>query len=94
MKSEWLQIDDLAGSCRFSDCSHSTEPGCALLAAVADGRVSAERMTSWRKLQRELSRLDPANRRKVRAVGKQLVRGARQRRNLEGRFDPKGRDDD
>jgi hypothetical protein len=51
-------------------------------------------MTSWRKLQRELSRLDPANRRKVRAVGKQLVRGARQRRNLEGRFDPKGRDDD
>ena len=66
LANTFSEIDDLAGSCRFSDCSHSTEPGCALLAAVADGRVSAERMTSWRKLQRELARLDPANRRKVR----------------------------
>ena len=45
------EIDALLGSCRFSDCSHTTEPGCALNAAVADGRVSPERLTSWRKLQ-------------------------------------------
>jgi ribosome biogenesis GTPase len=87
------EIDDLAGSCRFSDCSHATEPGCALLAAVADGRVSAERLTSWRKLQRELARSDPAKRRKVRDLGKQRVRGARQRRNLEGRSHQRSDDD-
>jgi ribosome biogenesis GTPase len=93
LANTFSEIDDLAGSCRFTDCSHSTEPGCALLAAVEDGRVSGERLTSWRKLQRELARSDPANRRKIRAVGKQRVRGARQRRNLEGRAHKESDDD-
>jgi ribosome biogenesis GTPase len=88
------EIDALLGSCRFSDCSHSTEPGCALNAAVADGRVSAERLASWNKLQRELARFDPASRRATKAVGRQHVKGMRQRRNLEARFDPNQRDDD
>ena len=88
------EIDALLGSCRFSDCSHTTEPGCALNAAVADGRVSPERLASWNKLQRELARFDPASRRATKAVGRQHVKGMRQRRNLEARFDPKQRDDD
>jgi ribosome biogenesis GTPase len=90
----FVEIDDLAGSCRFSDCSHSTEPDCALLDAVADGRVSTERLTSWRKLQREMARFDPAARRKSREFGRQHVKGMRQRRNLEARFDSRQRDDD
>jgi ribosome biogenesis GTPase len=88
------EIDALVGSCRFSDCSHAAEPGCALNAAVADGRVSAERLASWHKLQRELARFDPASRRETKAFGRQLVKGQRQRRNFEARFDRKQRDDD
>ena len=48
-------ITDLAASCRFSDCRHEGEPGCAVRAAVADGRLSRDRLASHRKLERELA---------------------------------------
>ena len=40
------------------DCAHDREPGCAIRAALADGTLDAERYESWRKLQRELERLE------------------------------------
>jgi len=42
------------GSCRFQDCRHEVEPGCAIRVAVADGTVSAERHESYCKLRGEL----------------------------------------
>jgi len=47
------EIDELTGECRFRDCAHETEPGCAVLEAVADGRVDAARLESFRKLRAE-----------------------------------------
>jgi ribosome biogenesis GTPase len=47
-------IAELVLRCRFSDCSHNTEPGCAVKAALASGELSAERHESWLKLEREL----------------------------------------
>jgi ribosome biogenesis GTPase / thiamine phosphate phosphatase len=47
-------IEALAGDCRFRDCAHATEPGCAVLAAVDSGQLELDRLRSWRKLQREL----------------------------------------
>ena len=47
-------IEALADECRFRDCAHAREPGCAVLAAVDDGRLELDRLRSWRKLQREL----------------------------------------
>ena len=47
-------MEELAGACRFNDCSHTSEPGCAVVAAVASGDLSQERFDSWRKLQKEL----------------------------------------
>ena len=47
-------VEELAGDCRFNDCSHTLEPACAVLAAVEDGTLAAERFQSWRKLQKEL----------------------------------------
>lgn len=49
------EIFDLARECRFRDCAHETEPGCAVLAAVADGSLPARRLESWHKLQREIA---------------------------------------
>ncbi len=40
------------GECRFADCSHLQEPGCAVIAAVADGDISRERYESYAKLRR------------------------------------------
>lgn len=47
-------VDTLAMRCRFSDCSHMTEPGCAIKAALADNTLAPGRFQSYRKLQREL----------------------------------------
>ena len=47
------EIEELARSCRFADCRHAGEPGCAVLAAEAEGRLSSERLASFRKLQAE-----------------------------------------
>lgn len=58
LDSTFSEIADLAGECRFSDCSHEHEPGCAVKAAIADGGLPADRFASYRKLQRELRALE------------------------------------
>jgi ribosome biogenesis GTPase len=54
----FADVAALAADCRFSDCAHEGEPGCAVLAAVEDGRLPAERLESYRKLLRELQHLE------------------------------------
>ena len=51
-------IGELALSCRFRDCGHEHEPGCAVLAAIADGSLAADRLESFRALERELAHLE------------------------------------
>jgi ribosome biogenesis GTPase len=48
-------VEELAANCRFSDCTHTHEPDCDVLAAADDGRLELDRLRSWRKLQRELA---------------------------------------
>jgi ribosome biogenesis GTPase len=47
------EIDELAAGCRFRDCSHSSEPECAVLAAVDQGLLGSDRLASYRKLMAE-----------------------------------------
>ena len=48
-------IEELAASCRFRDCSHVDEPGCAVLAAVAAGELAEARLRSYRTLSAEIA---------------------------------------
>nr|MDT0659571.1 ribosome small subunit-dependent GTPase A [Micromonospora sp. DSM 115978] len=48
-------VADLVAACRFADCGHAGEPGCAVSAALAAGELTARRWESWRKLQREVA---------------------------------------
>lgn len=50
----FVEIAALAESCRFRDCQHGGEPGCAVTAAVESGRLDPDRLASYLKLQREL----------------------------------------
>jgi ribosome biogenesis GTPase / thiamine phosphate phosphatase len=51
-------IEELAGACRFTDCGHTNEPGCAVRAALEAGDLDAGRWRSFQKLQRELKHLE------------------------------------
>lgn len=50
-------IEELASKCRFNDCSHATEPGCAVREALENGELDHDRYQNYLKLQKELQRL-------------------------------------
>ena len=80
-------IVELAAACRFSDCRHQGEPGCAVRAAIDDGRLSSDRLASHTKLERELAhverktdpRADAEYRKRWRNVHKQVSRHMREK---------------
>jgi ribosome biogenesis GTPase len=63
-------IEELALQCRFTDCAHVTEPGCAVRAAVERGDIDAERVRHYQRLDRELD--DAARRREARVLSKAI----------------------
>jgi ribosome biogenesis GTPase len=72
----FADVAGLAAECRFSDCAHEGEPGCAVLAAVEDGSLPAERLESYRKLVRELRHLE------VKGDPRALAEARKQRRRF------------
>ena len=87
--SGFPELDALASLCRFRDCGHSSEPGCAVLAAVAEGTVLAERLEQAGKFERELSwqreRHDPQRLREMRALHRVRTRAHRADEKLRRR---------
>jgi ribosome biogenesis GTPase len=85
-------FEDLAGlatGCRFSDCRHQREPGCAIAAALAAGAVDESRLDSWRRLTREQEHVarqfDPATARHRKSVEKSGARALRAVLKSKGR---------
>lgn len=78
----------LAAACRFDDCTHRSEPSCAVLTALTQGSLSEERLESFRAMQRELRHLrvrqdESAQReekQKWRAIHREMRRSGRHRR--------------
>jgi len=58
LEEAFEDVEEVAARCRFSDCSHEHEPGCAVRAAIEAGELPAERFASYLKLQRELEALE------------------------------------
>ena len=82
LDSTFADFDEYAVSCRFRDCVHDEEPGCAVREAVEAGKLSPARLDHWHHLRRELAWL--ARRQDARAMSeernrvKSIMRGARQ----------------
>lgn len=74
--SAFADIAELAAQCRFNDCSHSTEPDCAVREALEAGVLDDERWRSYGKLQRELRSIEA---RSSKRVDRELKRRWRQR---------------
>ena len=74
LDSTFDDVASLFGGCRFNDCSHEREPGCAVQAALADGTLARERYDSWRKLQRELRALEIRQDARLRSEARKEIR--------------------
>jgi ribosome biogenesis GTPase len=89
LEAAFEDVSELAGACRFTDCRHDGEPGCAVRAAVADGRLDPLRLASYQKLQAELRALeireDPLKRRAKRARWKAIHKSLRDAPPRRGR---------
>jgi ribosome biogenesis GTPase len=84
----FADVDDLAAGCRFSDCRHDSEPGCAVRAALADGSLTPERFAKWQELEREVASAE------LRAAPHLLrARDRRFSRAVKDALRRKGRDD-
>ncbi|MDQ0987841.1 ribosome biogenesis GTPase [Streptomyces sp. V2I9] len=75
------EIEELAADCRFHDCAHEAEPGCAVLGALEDGTLPERRLESYRKLLRENQRIVAKTDARVRA---EILRDWK-RKGAEGR---------
>jgi ribosome biogenesis GTPase len=87
--ASFADVAALFPNCRFGDCAHTTEPGCAVLAALADATLSDERWRAYLKLQRELDfaarKDDPAAEAAHRAHWKQIHKSQRAKNKLRRR---------
>ena len=85
----FVEFHPFEGDCRFNDCSHSSEPGCAVLEAVAEGQLPRSRLQAHRKLVRETQALElrqdeAARRRKGREFGKLVKAVTAEKRRWRG----------
>lgn len=87
LEGTFADVEALARSCRFSDCRHAGEPGCAVAAAAAQGTLGPARLESYRKLQRELRHLglrqDERGRREEKQKWRAIHKAARKHRPRE-----------
>ncbi len=83
MAVEMDDIDALAEQCRYRNCRHEREPGCAVLAAIENGKLDADSYSNRRKLERELAyqatKQDALATRAQRRLWIQRTRAARER---------------
>jgi ribosome biogenesis GTPase / thiamine phosphate phosphatase len=78
LQEAFTDIEDLAAQCRFTDCAHQSEPGCAVQAAVSTGELAADRLDSFHRLRRELQHLDEKIDARARAERSRSARSANQ----------------
>ncbi|WP_175991621.1 ribosome small subunit-dependent GTPase A [Bacillus sp. Marseille-Q1617] len=79
LSTQFNDIEELAGSCRFNDCTHEGEPGCRIKEAIHSGELDQNRLSQYQKLQREIAyterrgnkRLESLERKKWKNIGKQ-----------------------
>jgi ribosome biogenesis GTPase len=87
LDATFADVSALAARCRFSDCSHRGEPGCAIQAALDHGTLDPDRWASFQKLQREQAyaarKADSQLARQNKADWKRINRNQRQRRQFE-----------
>ncbi|TVR48497.1 MAG: ribosome small subunit-dependent GTPase A [Puniceicoccaceae bacterium] len=88
VEAEFADLEGLARQCRFTNCRHDGEPGCAVRAALESGALDPDRLESWRKLAREQARArqrqDAVAGREAKARWKTIARQQRKAARFRG----------
>jgi ribosome biogenesis GTPase / thiamine phosphate phosphatase len=83
VEQAFSDIEELAAQCKYGNCGHTTEPGCAVQAAIVEGRLDESRLENQRKLEREQQfvrrKVDPEAEKQEKERVKLIHRGARQK---------------
>lgn len=66
----FADIEELAAQCRYRDCRHAGDPGCAIAAAIAEGTLDAGRLANYKKTERELAHLARKEKATARSIAK------------------------
>jgi ribosome biogenesis GTPase len=85
LEQTFADVYELAAGCRFSDCKHEGEPGCAVIAAIAAGTLAPDRLESYNKLLRELRFQELKQDKRARSEQRQQWKTLRQMRTRRGR---------
>ena len=87
------EVEALAQTCRFSDCRHASEPGCAVRMAAEVGVLDLGRLANYERLQREQTRLEAQYDLRAREQAKQRTKSIHKQRRARSKVDPKLRED-
>ena len=74
LSNTFSDIEELAQSCRFKDCSHTKEPECAVILAIEEGRLSRDRFEGYLKLHKETAYMDAKQNERVRLEQKKRMK--------------------
>lgn len=87
--SAFDDVEALAQECRFRDCNHRSEPGCAVRRSIDEGTLDSARFENYRKMQREVARLTVRKDQRAflnsKRKWKSIAKAQRQRARFEGR---------
>ena len=75
VESTFPEIEEMAAECRFSDCTHTHEPGCRVLQAVQDGELTEARLENYLKMKRELEYISARKSKSADRVEKERWKG-------------------
>lgn len=79
LRERFADIEELATTCKFHDCKHGTDAGCAIRAAIAAGTLDVGRFEGFKKLEEELAKLQ-ASRKKRQMTGDRHIRRAQEKK--------------
>lgn len=86
LRRAFADIQSIAQGCRFRDCGHDGEPGCAVRLAVKKGDLDADRLAAWQSLDREIAArstaTDPVQRRKAGREMNRMIKEAKQAKKI------------
>jgi ribosome biogenesis GTPase len=89
LRDRFADIEELAGQCKYHDCKHGTDAGCAIRAAMAAGKLEAARFEGFQKLDEEIEALRANRKKRQMTVERRAKRDQRSKaRHSDHRSDP------